>query len=735
MALFYTNNSQVKNKNIRFPFIKQAGMMECGTTCLAMIFKHYGYSDIRSFLSEKAEVNLSGIDLLTLSKISEEFGFETDGYKMEFKYFKDVTLPCIAHYNGNHFVVVYKVKNDIVWIADPAVGKYKLKKEEFESKWNGVILMLKTTKALFKQNKYSDEITQLKAQEKRIIKKFYLKTLLNSRLFLIRLGLVTLIFLSLGLALPFFTQGIIDQVLVNENFKLLYAILIGLFLVFTSQIMLSYGRNMLLAQFKVVFERSFFSELFHHFIHLKQSYFDKHKREDFINRFQENMKIRKALNPNILEALLNVSFVIVYLIILFFYDFYLGGISLFFTVVLTIVFFPKLKNLESQIFNENVRTMGQFLDTLLGMQSVRLLGIEHIKYRNWRNQYTKNLNKVLETESSYIKLSTILNGIFFISQASIYWLGAYFTFNEQLSLGQYIAFITIFTLLINSLKSVTSLSFIFTELSVSFNKINDVLLQEVENQDLAIKPMPSQPHISIKDMSFKYRSQNEKFILEDVNLKIPYGYQVGIVGRNGSGKSTFIKLLARLYDNYSGSITLNDIDLNHINMSDFRKKLAVIPQDIFLFDGTIRENILYGNADATMDEIIEAAKMADIHDFIKNQYLGYNLKIGENGVKLSGGQQLKIAFARLFVSNPDIIILDEASSALDIATEKTIMENIRKKYYDKTIISIAHRIHTLKSSDMIVVIDEGTIGEVGTHEDLMKSRGIYYEFTNMYLNF
>ncbi|WP_010181874.1 peptidase domain-containing ABC transporter [Aquimarina agarilytica] len=598
--------------------------------------------------------------------------------------------------------------------------------------------MLKPTKNLFKKNKFSEEIRILKKNEKKIIRKFYGNLFFNSKKIIVSVFFTSIILQLLGLALPFFTQGIIDQVLVNENFKLLYAILVGMLLVFITQIVLSYHRNILLVKFKVIFERSFFNALFYHFIKLKQSYFDRHKREDFINRFQENMKIRNILNPNILESLIDVSFSIIYLSILFSYNIYLGFITFIYVIfytIITVSFFPKLKNLEDQIFSENVKTMGEFLDTLLGIESVRLLGIEHIKYRSWKNQYTKNLNKVLETENKHIKLSTIISGFFFISQASIYWLGAYYTFDDKLSLGQYIAFVTIFTILINSLKNASSLSFLFTELSVSFQKINDILLQEIEDLTDAIKPMPAEPSIFINDMFFRYKSNEEQFILENINLEIPYGYHVGIIGRNGSGKSTLIKILTRLYNNYSGEIKINNISIKNISMSDYRKKVAVIPQDIFLFDGTIRENILYGNPSATTEEIVEAAKLAEIHDFIKNQYLGYNIKIGQNGIKLSGGQQLKIAFARLFISNPEIIILDEASSALDISTEKIILKNIKDKFKGKTIISIAHRIHTLKSSDMIVIMDQKTIVEKGKHNQLMENEGIYKEFIETYLNF
>ena len=713
--------------------------MECGTTSLAMILKHYGYHDIRSFLNEKAEVNLDGVDLYTLGELAESFGFETDGYQLDFKHIQEVQLPLIAHFEGNHFVVIYRVSSAKVWIADPAIGKYTLSKNEFVQKWNGVVLVLAPTEELFKPNEITQTAESRVSARQKIISKFYWSSLKSSTQVIKQVLVATLFLQLLGLAIPFFTQTIIDQVLVNENRKLLYAILIGMIAVFLSQITLTYGRNILLAQLKVNFERTFFSKFFDHFIRLKQSYFDRHKREDFVNRFQENMKIRQALNPAILESLVDLLFVVTYLIILILYHAQLGLLGAFFAIfygLLSVAFFPKLKHMENQIFAENVKTMGQFLDTLLGIQSVKLLGIEKLKYWHWRNQYTVNLNKVLDTEKTYIQLSSLLSGVFYVSQAIVYWYGAYLTFEGQMSIGQYIAFITIFMIVFNGIKNVSRISFLFTELSVSFNRVNDVLEQEVTRKFSPDQLIVDQKtDIYFKDLSFKYAQREENYVLREIDFEIPAGAKIGIVGRNGSGKSTLMKLLSGLYDDYKGKIEIGGIDVSRLRPSEIRKRIAVIPQEIFLFDGTIKENIRFGNPDATDQELIEAAKLADIHDFVKDLYLGYNQKVGENGVKLSGGQQLKIAFARLFVANPDIIILDEASSSLDVETEKKIMSRVHEKYKDKTIISIAHRLHTLKNVDEIVVIDKGRIIERGKHQDLIRLEGLYAEFNKTYVNF
>lgn len=727
----------MRSRFASFPFIEQPGMMECGTTCLAIIFKHYGYYDIRSFLTEKANISKQGIDLYTLSELAEGFGFETNGYQLKYEQLNELQLPCIAHFEGNHFIVIYKCTDDKVWIADPAQAKYTLSKEEFNSKWNGIVLELIPGKEIFAHNELTELAEKRRQRKKKVVKKYYISAFESTRKILPQILLGTIFLQLLGLALPFFTQTIIDQVLVNENLKLLYAILIGMIAIFTSQVVLTYGRNILLTQFKVSFERSFFSKFFDHFIRLKQSYFDNHKREDFINRFQENLKIRQALNPSILQGLIDFTFIALYLIILFIYSGLLGTLSLIFIalyIAFTIYFTPKLKHLENRIYSENVKTMGHFLDTLLGMQTVRLLGIEKLKFWKWKNQYTKGLNKVLETEKTYIRLSTILSSVFFASQAIIYWIGAFLTFKDQLSIGQYIAFITIFTIIINALSRITQMWFMLTELSVSFDRLNDVLLQEEVDLSLDNKQNIQAPiNISFDNVSYKYRQQNEVQALKNLSFEIKHGEFVGIVGRNGSGKSSLVKLLCKLYDGYDGTIKINETELHQIYTSQLVKSISMVPQDIVLFNGTIKENIKFGNANATDEEIIQAAMDAELHDFVASLYLGYNTMVGDSGTNLSGGEKLKIALARLFVSAPEVIILDEASSALDVETEKLIMERIRDKFKGKTIISIAHRMHTLRHADKIIVLDKGALIEQGSHKELMKTKGLYHQFINTYV--
>lgn len=727
-------------KNLKpFPLIRQAGMMECGTTCLAMIFKYYGYYDIRRFLSEQAEVNLEGTDLYTLSQLAQKFGFDSDGYQMSYDDMLIVKLPLIAHYDGNHFVVVYRVTKDKIWIADPARGKYAFTRKEFEEKWNGIALILNPTPEIFKHSELTELVEATREKERSLFKKYYWPSITQSQRNLMGILIGSLLIIILELALPVLTQTIIDNVLVSENIKLLYGILAGFILVFAARILLIHGRNLLLFQFRIDFELSLFSKLFLHFLKLRQQYFDNHKKEEFINRFQENLKIRQSLSPFVQESILNFIFSLILMGVLIYYNLVLGLISIFFLVIFiigSILTTPIQFNLREKSFREGLKPMGIFLDTLLGIQTTRLLGIEQMKYHKWRNQYVKSLNMELETAKTYVNYATIFTGLWNAGQVLVYWYGAYLTFQGTLTIGSYVAFITIFTRIMGYAASIINLQNQLIDLSVSYKKLNDILAQPEFSDERAQATLPSGPiGFQIQNLTFKYSRNSVNNTLNDISIEVKPGSFTGIVGRNGSGKSTLVKLLCRIYPDYDGKILLNGKDLLTIQEHSLKKRISVIPQDVFIFDGTIRENILYGNLSATDGDILRAIEQADFIDYVRSQYLGLNTRIGDNGIKLSGGEQLKLAFARLFVSNPELIILDEASSALDVETEHKIMNNIKTHFKGKTIISVAHRLYTLKEADSILVMEKGKVVESGSHEELIVAKGLYYNFINTYLTF
>lgn len=713
-------------------------MMECGPTCLAMIFKYYGYYNIQPLISKLAEVTTAGVNLYNLAEVAQQFGFNADAYEMGYEHLFEIKLPCIAHYSGVHFIVIYKVTKDEVWIADPAYGKDKLSKTEFLKKWNGIVLTVEPTPDIFKNKDLEESVQEFLAGRKSLYSKFYRPVLSALKGVIGQILVATAILQLLGLAIPFFTQTIVDAVLVNQNKKLLMVILFGMIATFITQIMIMYVRNILLVHMRVHFELNFFSHFFKHFISLFQDFYDRNKREDFMARFQENITIRQLVNPSVIESVVDLLFILLYVPLLIFYNTKLGLLALIFVLLyatITVIYTPKIRALIYKVFYKNLETLGDFLDTLLGMQSVKLLVIENFKFWQWKNKFKRTLNVVMDGERKSALLHSVQKSIYFMSQVAVFWTGAYMTFNQEITIGQYLAVTSIFIIVLNSLNNLSLVWFNLVELSVSLNRLNDVFLQESENSSVIEKINDYETFpISLTNLNFKYLKSQPEYVLKDINCTIQKGEHIGIAGRNGSGKTTLVKMLLNLYPGYEGQIKMGGVDLQKINPHVLRKKIFLFPQDIYIFNGAIRENIQYGNLNASLEEVIEAAKLADLHDFIAAQYLGYNYKIGDLGSNLSGGQQLKIGFARLFLSNPDVIILDEASSMLDVESEFKIMKNIKSHFKGKTIISIAHRIQTLKNADRIWVVDQGQIAEEGTHHELMsRAEGIYANFMKTYV--
>lgn len=731
----------LKRRKKLFPVLKQRDMSECGTTCLAMIFQYYGMDNARELLREMAGVTSEGTSLYQLKMTAARFNFNARGYQGSYSSLEEITSPCIAHYEGNHFVIIRRADYRSVWITDPGYGRVKMDKNEFLKKWNGIYMTVEPEGegCLRIHDSLMDKLANLKNRKKEVIRKFYLQPVVKHKKSLKKILLISLLLQLCNLVLPFTSSRIFDSLSMERDPNLLQTILLIFLGVFITQTFLTYIRNISLARTKVAMEEDFIACWFDHLIHLCQKYFDTYKREDFINRFNQNLQIRKMFTAAVIQRLLDVLFIIVYVTALFFISPILGFYALIFTgifALITVSATPFLSNLEDIIFHESLKPMGTFLDALLGMQTVKLFNLERRMFRKWQKKYKDSLKRVKEAEVFAIKIETLITIVYQLSYLGVFWLGAWLVMEGRLSIGQFIAFTTLFSLISTPILSFIGLWQMFTSLNVIFNKLNDVFIQERE--DLIWKENRSAPlnwDLEVNDLTFSYTENSDTPVLQGMEFTVPQGSMTAIVGRNGSGKTTLVKLLTKIYSHYRGSIRLGGHEIREIHHETLRDKIAMVPQDIYIFDGTIRENLLYANPNATPHDLEEAVRLACFDEFIRKNYLGYEYRVGESGSCLSGGQRLRLAFARLFLSDPEIILLDEATSVLDVESEKIIMENLKIRFPGKTVISIAHRLSTIKNADVVLVLEEGRVAEKGQHEELLQLEGIYYRFMKTYLDF
>ena len=715
----------------RFPFIEQSGMMECGVASLAMILRYHGLDDCRSFIAETIGVCPDGVDLLSLSKTAEAFGFDSNGYSADLDYLQSLENPCIVHFDGNHFVVVYACDQRSVYIADPAIGKKKLRVADFVERWNGVVLAIDPTPELnVEVSPISETARDFNQRSSGLLKTTLLETMQNLWRECLTVFICAAAFQLLSLGVPFSIQYYFDQVLPSQSLKQLVGLLVALSVLLLCIVFLGFLRDYAVAKFKVGFERDFFERFFKHFISLEQRYFDSLKKEDFISRFQENLRIREALNPRVFDSLTDVFFIFIFALAMAYFSPTLVCIAAVFFFLYTLAFvhcFPLLKNSYLVAHLETVGVLAIFIDSLLGIAAVRRGNNQHKVLERWRNRYAQVSSSVLDAEKTSAVIEAIFRLISGAAYISVAGAGAVLVFNGYLSLGRVIGFFAVFMMALQALDRLSGGLFVFAEVSLALDRVIEIFRKDqyAEPEETQETTALAIPKLMVSGLSFGYAGKEH--VLNEVSFEACSGDFIGIVGRNGSGKTTLAQLLSGIYRDYAGDIVLGNHDLKKIPLRLLNEKVYVFPQEVYLFDDTLLENIRYGRSDATDDEVIEAARFAGVDAFAESMYLGYQTRIGDNGIRLSGGMALRIEFARLFCANPDLIVLDEASSALDPAAERMLFKQVRKKFSEKIVFSIAHRIETLDFANKIFVFEDGKLVETGSHSELISDRNSFYQ--------
>lgn len=713
-----------------FPYIQQHDEMSCGITCLSMIFRYYGKSFSSSRLWDMARVDQNGTSLANMAMCAEQFGFITKGLKLDYEGLQSQHLPCIALWTGFHYVVVYKISSHHVWVADPARGLRKYSRDQFMKCWNNIALVLEPT----------EKFRQVK--EDRTSFQNFVQFITPYRMIFFEIFTASLLINIFGLATPIFTQNIIDNVLLNQNMSLLKIMLIGMVVVVIFRILTMIVRQYLIVHTSMKIDLKMLVLFYKHLLTLPLGYFKTRKIGDFITRFGENAKIRDFLTNTILSLVLDVIMVVVYTSLMFYYNTRLSLVFLlFFPLGLgaTFIFTPLLKRLNVDSFSARAESESHLIESLHSIDTIKAMSIEGPVRWRWENKFIKSLNLDFRLANARLYFTVLGDFISFMSSIVILWLGALQVTENALSIGALMAFNSLAGSVTAPLNRIISVWESIQQTVVSIDRLNDVF-SAVPEMPHSVEDSPgllmkdTKGEISFEKVFFRYGGADDPYILSNISFRILPGQKVAIVGRSGSGKTTMVKLIARFYDVTDGKISIDNNDIKSISLSSLRRHIGFVLQENYIYNATIRENISMWDSEERMEKVIEAAKLANAHDFITGLGMGYETRVGESGIQLSGGQKQRIAIARALYQNPAILVLDEATSSLDSESEKAIQKNLESILHDRTALIIAHRLSTVKNCDLIIVLDNGEIVEQGTHQSLMSEKGLYHYLVHQQLN-
>lgn len=718
---------------MKYYCIKQHDITDCGAACLATICKQNGYKIGITKIREVAGTDKQGTNAYGVIKAAETLGFSAKGVKGNKEaFFSEFPLPCIAHVivDGSllHYVVIHKITKKQVIIADPGVGIVKLTPEEFfgevhedgkppKYQWSGVLVLLVKNETF----KKGDETKGLFSRF------FYL--LIPQKKLLLHIFVASLIYTILGILGAFYFKELLDNVLPNGLKKTLMTLSIGVILLNVFKVLLNAFRSHLLLYLSQKLDIALLLGYYRHVLELPMNFFGTRKVGEIISRFNDAGKVRDAISGATLTIMIDTFMALAGAIILYMQNSKMFGITLIIVVlyiVIVISFNKWYERLNRKQMEDNASLTSYMVESLNGIQTIKAYNAERKANRETEIKFVKllksvfNLAWVSNLQGSLKVFVELVGGIV------ILWVGGVSVINGEMTIGALIVFNSLLAYFLDPVKNLINLQPEMQTAIVAADRLGEILDLEAEKSELEYKKMsPSSlaGDIEIKNLDFRYGTR--RLVLEDINITIKKGQKVAFVGESGSGKTTLSKLLLNLYASEKGEIIINGNNIRDIQLECLREKIAYIPQETFLFSGTIFENLTLGMDDATLDDIIDASKMAQAHDFINELPLRYETLLEENGTNLSGGQRQRLAIARAMLKKPDILILDEATSNLDSITERALDRTINEFSRDMTTIFIAHRLSTIKNCDVIFVMEKGKIIESGTHRELTAMGGKY----------
>lgn len=717
---------------MKIPYIRQPDAKDCGPACLKMVAEHYGRHYSLDTLREETFIGREGVSLLGISRAAEKIGMRTVGGRLTYEDLKEkAPLPCIIHWNQNHFVVVYKIQGKKVFVADPGKGLITYTREAFCDHWiststkgedKGVALLMEPTR-LFYENEGE---TSIESHKLKFLSGYFVKY----KRYFVQLILGLLLGSLLQLVFPFLTQAMVDTGIGNKDIGFVWTVLIAQLMLLLSRTAIDFIRRRILLHIGTRINISLVSDFFIKLMKLPMKFFDTKLVGDLLQRIEDHGRIERFLTVQTLNVVFSVFSFVVFGVVLLVYNLNIFLVFLAGSVVYglwVLLFLKRRRLLDYQYFEKQAVSRNVVLQLINGMQEIKLQGCEQRKRWQWEDAQAdlfdvnmKALSLQQNQEAGGICINELKNILTTVLAAAA-------VIHGEMTLGMMLAVQYIIGQLNSPVEQLVGFVFQWQDVGIALERMNEIHTRKNEENENRTVSYISDNDIAIENLCFKYDGALPNYVLDGISLKIPQGKVTAIVGASGSGKTTLVKLLLGYYSPNEGQITVGGEHMERFNLVWWRSICGAVMQDGYVFSDSIARNIAVTDDEIDMERLRHAASIANIADYVESLPLGYNTMIGQDGQGLSQGQRQRILIARAVYKNPQFLFFDEATNALDANNERAIVENLNEFYKGKTVVIVAHRLSTVRNADNIVVLEHGKIVEQGTHAELTALKGRYFE--------